>query len=77
MRAEHAAVHMGLVDDDIAQVREQLPPGVMMGQDPNVKHVRVGDHQVGLAPDRAPLLPGGVAVVDRGPDHALQSEARQ
>ena len=74
MRAEHAAVHVGLVDDDVAQVREQLPPGVVVGQDPDVEHVGVGDHQVGLAADRGPLLAGGVAVVDRGPDDAVQAE---
>ena len=77
VRAEHAAVHVGLVDDDVFEVREQLPPGVVVRQDPDVEHVGVGDHQVGLAADRAPLLAGGVAVVDRRADEAVQAEPLQ
>ena len=45
-----------------------------MGQDPDVEHVGVGDHEVGLAPDRGPLLAGRVAVVDRGAEVAVQPE---
>ena len=74
MRSEHAPVHVRLVDDDEGQVREQLGPGWMVGQDPDVEHVRIGEHQVRALADRGALAPRRVAVVDRGPDLLVQPE---
>ena len=39
-----------------------------MGEDPNMEHVRVGQHDVGVLADPRPLLAGGVTVVG-GFDH--------
>ena len=46
VRAEHAAVDVGLVDHDEREVREQLVPSSVVGQDPDVEHVRVREDQV-------------------------------
>ncbi len=56
VRAEHAAVDVGLVDDDEREVREQVAPARVVGQDPDVEHVGVGDHEVRAAADRGALL---------------------
>ena len=66
--AEHASIHVGLVDDDEGEVREQLTPGGVVGQDPDVQHVGVGEDEVGSLADLRPFLAGRVAVVDRGTD---------
>ncbi len=67
VRAEHAAVHVRLVDHDDVEVGEEVRPGVVVGQDPDVQHVRVGEHDVRPPPDGRALLARGVAVVDRRP----------
>ena len=67
VRAEHAAVDVRLVDDHHRQVREEVAPRRVVGQDPQVQHVGVGDDDVRAAPDRQPLLARRVAVVDRRP----------
>jgi len=74
VRAEDAAVDVRLVDDDGREVGEERPPGLMVGQDPEVEHVRVGQHQVGLAADRRPALARGVAVVDGHADRVAEVE---
>ena len=52
--AEHAAVGVQLVDDDVLQVLEQLEPLGVVREDRGVQHVGVGDHHVpGGAHDRA------------------------
>ena len=65
VRAEHAAVHVGLVDHDPGEVGQQVAPRAVVGQHPDVQHVRVGEDQVGAPADRPALLARGVAVVDR------------
>ena len=50
--AEHAAVHVRLVDDHERQVREQLAPRGVVGQDPDVEHVGVREDQVRALADR-------------------------
>ena len=65
MRAEHAAIHVGLVDDNPGQVGEHVAPGAVVGEHPHVEHVRIGEDQVGARADRAALLARGIAVVDR------------
>ncbi len=72
--AEHAAVDVGLVDDHDGEVREEVSPGAVVGQDPDVEHVGVGEHQVRPLPDGAALLAARVAVVDRRPDLLVQAE---
>ena len=49
VRAEHAAVDVRLVDDDEREVREQVAPRGVVGQDPDVEHVGVGEDQVASA----------------------------
>ena len=77
MRAEDAAVHMRLVDDDEGQIGEHVAPRVMVGQDPNVEHVRIGENQVAPLADRGAFLARGVAVVDRRADHLVHAEGMQ
>ena len=70
VRAEHAAVHVRLVDDDDREVREHVRPRVVVGEDPDVEHVGVREDEVRAPPDRGALVARRVAVVDRGA-HAL------
>ena len=63
--AEHAAVDVRLVDDDEREVGEEVAPRAVVGQDPDVQHVGVGEHDVGAPADRGALLARRVAVVDR------------
>ena len=66
MRAENAAVGMGLVDDHIMQVGEKFIPVGVMGKNAGVQHVRVGQDDAGIAADGGAVLLGGVAVIDGG-----------
>ena len=63
VRPEHAAIGVQLVDDDVAKVLEQRRPLRVVGQDPRVEHVGIGQHQVGPGPDRAAGVLRRVAVV--------------
>ncbi len=65
MRPEHAAIHVRLVDDDVAQVMEHVRPEVVPGQHPNVEHVGVGEDQVRPLANLPAVLLRRVAVVDR------------
>ena len=58
MAAEHAAIGVQLVDDDEAQVLEQLRPARMVRQDSRVQHVGIAEHDVRLAANRAPRIRG-------------------
>ena len=73
--AKDAAVDVRLVDHDVAQVVEHIAPAVVVGEDPDVEHVRVRQDQVRGLPDLPAPLRFGVAVVDRGP-HPGQAERR-
>ena len=77
VRAEDAAVHVSLVDDDVLEVREHVAPAVVMGKDAKVEHVRVGEDGVRPRPHLAPLVDRRVAVVDRRAHagHAKSGEA--
>ena len=66
--AEHAAIGVHLVDDDVAQVLEELRPLGVMRQDRLVQHVRVGDHDVAVQADGLACIAGGVAVEGEGLD---------
>ena len=74
--AEHAAVHVRLVDDDVAQVREDVAPAVVVREDADVEHVGVRQDDVRPLADLPAPLARRVAVVDRGPQ-ALQPELRE
>jgi hypothetical protein len=75
--AKHAAVHVRLVDDHECQVREQIPPGGVVGHDPDMQHVGVRQDEVAAPADRGPLLARRVAVVDRRPDRLVEAERVQ
>jgi hypothetical protein len=68
VRAEDPAVDVRLVDDHELEVVQEVSPQVVSGQDADVEHVRVREHEVGPAADLAPSLGRGVAVVDRCAD---------
>ena len=65
VRAEDAAIRVRLVDHHPAQVGEEVPPALVVGEQGHVEHVRVGEHQVRAAADRRPVVARRVAVVDR------------
>ena len=65
VRAEHSPVHVRLVHDHQREVREEVAPARVVGQDPDVQHVGVREHDVGALADRGALLLRRVAVVDR------------
>ena len=62
LRAEHAAIGMRLVNDDVLQMAEELGPQRMVGQDTGVQHVGVGEQHAGGFADAAAAL-GRVAVI--------------
>ena len=62
VRAEDAAVGVQLVDHHEAQRLEELRPLGVMGQDPLVEHVRVGDDDVAVRAHRLARVAGRVAV---------------
>jgi hypothetical protein len=79
VRPVDAAQAVQLVHHHVAQVLEQLHPLRVVGQDPLVQHVRVGDHHVRPRPDRLARVLRSVAVVgeraDLGPhglDHSIE-----
>ena len=76
MRAEDAAIDVRLVDDDIAEIRKHVAPAVVVRQDADVEHVRVGQDHVRPLADLPAALALGVAVVDRRLD-ALDAERRE
>ena len=66
--AEHAAVVVALVDDDVVDGREEPGPSVVGGQQRAVQHVGVGQDVLGVVAGPVALLLGAVAVVRRDPD---------
>ena len=68
--AEHAAIGVQLVDDDVAQLLEQQEPLGVVGQDRRAQHVRVGRHDLARAPDGRPDRRRRVPVVGRRGDRA-------
>ena len=70
---------MRLVHDHEREVREEVAPAGVVGQDADVQHVGVRQHEVGALADRGALLLRRVAVVDRvaqGGDLQLRQAAR-
>ena len=68
MRAEDAAVHVRLVDDDVAQVVQHVRPEVVPRQHADMEHVGVREDEVRPLADLPALLLRRVAVVDGGAD---------
>ena len=66
--AEHAAIGVQLVDDDVAQVFEQLRPAWMVRQHPRMEHVRVGEHDMRAAADGPAGVLRRIAVVGKHAD---------
>ena len=66
MGTEDAAVDVRLVDDHVAEIREHVPPAVVIREEPHVDHVRVGQDHIRPLADLQALFGRGVAVVDRG-----------
>ena len=65
VRAEHAAVDVRLVDDDVTQVVQHVGPQVVSRQHADVQHVGVREHEVRPLADLRAALGRRVAVVDR------------
>jgi hypothetical protein len=65
---EDAAVGVELVDDDVAELFEQLEPFRVVREDRGVEHVRVGHHHLARTPDGRPDGGGRVAVIRGGGD---------
>ncbi len=65
VRAEHAAVGVELVEHHVAQALEEVRPARVVGQDPGVEHVGVGEHDAAALARGAPRVARGVAVEDR------------
>ena len=74
MAAEHAAIGVQLVEDDVAQVFEDARPLRVVRQDAGVQHVRVREDDVAAFANGFARVAGRVAVV--GEDAELIVEAR-
>jgi hypothetical protein len=73
VRAEHPAQGVGLVDHHEGEAAQERRPALVAREDAAVEHVRVGQDQVGAAPDHRPVRGRGVAVIRRRP-HPGQGE---
>ncbi len=73
---ENAPVRMELVDDDDAELLEQLEPLGVMRQDRRVEHVRVGHDHLPGGPDRRPDRSRRVTVVGRGRDRQARGRGK-
>ena len=80
MTAEHAAVGVNFVDDNVLQIFKQLHPLGMVGQNVGMEHIRVGDHDMARLTDGFPGGVLGIAVVGvgldihiEGLDHIIQA----
>ena len=69
--AEDPPVDVELVDHHVLEVREELLPLRVVGEDPGVEHVGVRDDDVALPADRLAGVVGGVPVVGVGLDVRL------
>ena len=61
--SEHASIDMHIVDDDIAQVSEEIRPTIMLGEDPQVQHVGIGEDDLRPFSNRTALRGRRIAVV--------------
>ncbi len=70
--AEHAAIGMQLVDDDVAQILEQLRPAGMMRQDARMQHVGIAEHDMRPPANRPARILRRVAVVGEHGDRLVR-----
>ncbi len=77
--AEDASQRVQLVDDDVVEAQEVGVPLAVVGEDPAVEHLGVGEHHVGLRPHPRPLFWRAVAVVGAGDEagHLQVGEAAE
>lgn len=79
MASEDPPEDVHLVDQDVAQPAQEGRPASVVGEQPGVEHVGVGEHHIGVAPDpgshprfRVPVEAGGHQTgqpeVDEGPE---------
>ena len=67
MCAEYAPIGMGLIHHHMGQTCQKGRPLLVMGQDTQMQHFRVADeHRGRVAPDLAPEMVRGVAVIQGG-----------
>ena len=66
MGAEDPTVGVKLVDDNVPQVLKELDPLGMVGKDARMEHIRIGDYDVPLSPNRLPGILRGVPIVGEG-----------
>ena len=79
VRAEHPAVDVALVDDHVLERAQEPRPPLVPRQQRVVQQVGVGEHDVGVVADPAPLVGRGVAVVGgrSNPRHRHRLDAGQ
>jgi hypothetical protein len=70
--SEDPPVDVELVDDHVLEIREELLPFRVVGEDPGVEHVGVRDDDVALPTDCLAGVVGGVPVVGVGLDVRLE-----
>ena len=66
MRAEHATIGVGFINDDEAQIGQEIQPVRVMRQDPGVKHIGVAQHDARILADGGAGRLRSITVVDRG-----------
>ena len=66
IRAENAAVDMDLIANDVSQIRKEPGPAGVIGQNPRVQHVGIGEDESRLIPQLTSLSGRGVAIVGPG-----------
>ena len=61
--SEHSPVGVHIVDDHVVQVTEEVRPAIVLREDPQVQHVRIGEDDLRLLANRSALRGGRIAVV--------------
>ena len=64
MRAEYSAIGVCFVDDDVFEICEEIRPVGVVRQNPGVKHVGVGEDDVGGFADCGTIFLRSITVVD-------------
>ena len=64
MRAKDTAIGVGFIDDDKAQVGEEVAPVGVMRQDARVKHVGIGQNDARILADGGAVFLRSVAIID-------------
>ena len=72
MGPEDPPVGMDFINDHISQVLEEPDPFGMMGEDPGMEHVRIGNHDMAAEPDRGSGISRRVPVIGKGGDRGVQ-----